>query len=74
MSVNVTNTDDNTPLHVATEFGHLEATKALVDRGASLNKVNIYGDTPLSLRTLKGQLEFCRFLTEKGAVINIRDA
>ena len=30
MYVNLTNTDDNTPLHVSAEFGHLEATKTLV--------------------------------------------
>ena len=74
MSVNLTNTGDSTPLHVCAKFGHLDATKSLVERGADLNKVNKYGDTPLNLGNLNGQLEVCRYLTEIGAVINIRSS
>jgi ankyrin repeat protein len=40
MSVNLTNTDDSTLLHVCAKFGHLDATKSLVERSADLNKVN----------------------------------
>jgi ankyrin repeat protein len=40
MSVNVTNTEDSTPLHIAAQFGNLEATKTLVERGAAINITN----------------------------------
>ena len=37
MSVNLTNTNEITPLHYCAQFGRLEATKALVEGGAALN-------------------------------------
>jgi ankyrin repeat protein len=73
-SVNLTNTNDPTPLQFSAQFGHLEATKTLVDRGASFNKINKYGDTPHYLATRKDQLDVCRFLTETGTDINSLDA
>jgi len=53
MSVNLTNTDDYRPLHVSAQLGYLEATKNLVNRSASLNKVNKYGNAPLILAIRK---------------------
>jgi ankyrin repeat protein len=53
--------------------GNLEATKALVERGAALNKTDKNGDTPLLLAATHGKLEIFRYLTEKQADINIRD-
>jgi len=38
MSVNLTDTDCYTPLHASAQFGHLEATKVLVERGVALKK------------------------------------
>jgi ankyrin repeat protein len=73
MSVDMTNADDYTPLHISAAKGNLEATKVLVERGADLNKANKYGNTPLIVAALTGKLEVCRYLTENGADINIRD-
>jgi ankyrin repeat protein len=72
MSVNVTNSNDVTPLHVSAKFGNLEATKDLVARGAAINYPNIDGNTPLMVAVCKGKLEIFRYLTERGADINIR--
>jgi len=47
MSVNLTDKNDYTPLHISAQFGHLEASKALLERGAAINYINIYGNTPL---------------------------
>ena len=66
MSVNLCNTNDFTPLHVSAEFGHLEATKALVERGANRYITNKYGDTPLSLATRKNRSNICCFLIDVG--------
>jgi ankyrin repeat protein len=74
MSVNLTNTNGSTPLHISAEFGHLEATKSLVERGASFVRVNKYVDTPLNLTSRKSELDVCRFFTEIGDDITIRNA
>ena len=42
MSVNLTDTDDSTPLHVSAQFGHLEATHAFAERGAAVNNAEKY--------------------------------
>jgi len=49
MSVNLTDTDDSTPLHTSAQLGHLEATKILVEVVAALNYTNIGGNTSLML-------------------------
>jgi ankyrin repeat protein len=74
MSVNLTNTNGSTPLHVSAEFGHFEATKSLVERGDSFIKVNKHGVTPLNLAIRNGQLDFCRFLPEIGDDITMSNA
>jgi len=56
ISVNLTKTDNSTPLYISAEFGHLEATKALIERDTAFIKVNKYGDTPLNIVTLKDLL------------------
>ena len=42
MSFNLTDTRRFTPLQISAQFGHLEATKALVERGAAINNTNIW--------------------------------
>ena len=74
MSVNLTDKNGYTPLHVSAQFGHLEATKLLVKRGAAINNTNKYGNTPLIEAASSGKLEIFRYLTKKGADINIHDS
>jgi len=62
MSVNLKNTNESTPLHFSVENGHLDATKALVKSGASINNANKYGDTPLMWAAYKGKLEIFLYL------------
>jgi ankyrin repeat protein len=64
MYVNFKNTDYNTPLRISAKFGHLEATKALVKRGAALYKRNKFGNTPLMMALYNGKLEILRYLRE----------
>jgi len=47
MSVDLTNTEDSTLLHLSAVTGNLEAMTAHVKRGASLNNANKDGPTPL---------------------------
>jgi ankyrin repeat protein len=71
MTVNLTNSDEQTPLHVSAQCGNLEATKTLVECGAGLNNTNKYGRTPVMLAAYHGKLELVRYLTQIGADINI---
>jgi len=74
MSVNLTNTRGSTLLQVSAEFGHLEATSSLVERGASFINVNKYVDNPLNLFIRNGQLDICRLLIETGDDITMSNA
>ena len=64
MAVNLLNRDEFIPLRILAECGHLEATKALVERGAAVNNTNKYGFFPLMLAACSGRLEIFRYLTE----------
>jgi len=48
MSVNVTDTDDVTPLHISAWFGNVEATNVFVKKRAALNNAKNF--TPLMVR------------------------
>jgi ankyrin repeat protein len=66
MSVNLTDTDESTPLHVSLEFGHLNATKISVLNGAAINYPNNDFRTPLMLVAYCDELEILRYLSEIG--------
>ena len=59
--------DGNTPLRIASFFGHLDVVQYLVEQGSSLEKANNYGFTPLSATAYCGHLDIARFLLEQGA-------
>jgi ankyrin repeat protein len=46
VSVNVRNYDDRTPLHLASQFGHLETVDLLIEEGADVNAIDRYSVTP----------------------------
>jgi len=70
----LTNTEYSTSIHFSAQFGHLEATKTLVERGTAVNNTIEYGVTALMVVAKLRKLEISRYLTEMGADINIRDA
>ena len=47
--VNAFDSDNNTPLHDAALFGHVEVARTLLEYGASVDIKNVHGDTPLKL-------------------------
>jgi len=73
MSVELTKVSDSIPLRFSAYYGNVEATKALVERGASLNNANKFGATPLLLEARYDKIEVFHCLTELGADINISD-
>ena len=62
-----------TPLLYAARDGRLDATRLLVDAGASLELAEANGITPLLMATLNNQLEIARLLLERGANVNVDD-
>jgi ankyrin repeat protein len=62
MSVNVTNSNDATPLHVSAEIGNLDATEPLVETGVAIINTNVDGDTPPIEGAYKGKSEIFRYL------------
>jgi len=62
IEVTVTNVDarydeGQTPLHVASQLGRVQAMRSLIDRGANTNAENEDGETPLFLVSRNGNEE-----------------
>jgi uncharacterized protein len=64
-----------TALLHASRQGHIEAARALLDGGASINQPGA-GDatTPLLMATINGQFDMAMFLIERGADVNLAAA
>ena len=81
--VNCLGSNDETPLHKASQNGHIEIVKFLIQRGAKVNAKNSTDSTPLHLLSesfkIDSQLsqdfiEVAKILIENGAEINIKNS
>jgi ankyrin repeat protein len=63
-----------TLLHVAAEYGFLDAAKHLLDHGADVNARGDYGQTPIfhALTNHTPNPELCQLLRDRGADLTIR--
>ena len=57
----------STPLHCASEFGHVEICRFLLDNGATVDSRRSDGATPLHLSCKNGHVEVTRLLLSRGA-------
>lgn len=62
----------NTPLHVATIFGHTEIVQWLLDRAVRTDRRNVIAYTPLHEAVVRGSLDLVRHLIDAGANVNAR--
>lgn len=68
VAVNVTDSSNSTPLHVAaTDKNYLEIVAILIQNKANVNSKDANGWTPLHAAANVGNLEICKFLLEQGA-------
>jgi hypothetical protein len=65
--------NDRTPLHVASDEGHVDAVHLLLDHGAHVNSQDYINRMPLHSASLEGNLRIVELLLEHGATLNPRD-
>ncbi|KAI6170522.1 Suppressor of tumorigenicity 14 protein-like protein [Aphelenchoides bicaudatus] len=71
VSINTTNEDQQTPLHIAAEKGYYEVAKALINKDPSLgNATDKHRQTPLHLAALNGYCNIVSLLLSNGADVN----
>jgi ankyrin repeat protein len=66
-------THGDTPLHLASQNGHMKAACKLIERGADVTAQNYYGWTPLHVASQNGQVDVARMLIERGADVTAQD-
>ena len=66
--------DDETPLHWAALYGHLDAAALLLDRGARVNSCSRMCHRPLMFAAWNGHCDVLRFLLSRGADLDAQNA
>jgi ankyrin repeat protein len=71
-SILATSMHERTPLHIASEEGHLENAEWLLDSCADVNNdQGGCGNTSVCSAAARGRLELVRMLLKRGAVIEV---
>ena len=61
---------DQTPLHLASERGHINVARSLLERGVDVNAQDNGRSTALHLASKQGKLNIARLLLERGVDVN----
>jgi ankyrin repeat protein len=62
-----------TPLHKASENGHIDAMRLLINHGANINKKDNDKWTPLHEASWNGNIDAMQLLIDAGADVNEKD-
>ena len=65
--VTTANNNGRTPLNSASDSGHVDVVKLLLEKGADMTVTNNGGWTPLNLASGNGHVDLVQLLLEKGA-------
>lgn len=65
--MNLCNEKGDTLLMLASYHGHADAVRALIERGADVDRLNDRGQSPIAGAVFKGAIDVVRVLTEAGA-------
>ena len=63
--------DDKTPLHVASQGGHVDAVRALLEHGAHVNSQDCDMWMPLHFASFGGNIKVVQLLLEHGGYLNV---
>jgi hypothetical protein len=66
-TVDLPNDEESTPLHTASEHGHIPVVTLLLEHGASVDLANDNGDTPIMMASRNGHTPVVRLLLEHDA-------
>ncbi len=72
-NVNAKDAENQTPLHIAAEHGHVEMAAVLLEAGAKVDAINKNGETPLHLAAVGVKKDLLKTLLEAGADVNAVD-
>jgi len=61
------------PMHLASQFGHVEIGKQLLDHGADVNSRDNFDRTPLHMSAFFNAVEFARMLLEHDAEVGAKE-
>ncbi|CAK9298923.1 unnamed protein product [Gordionus sp. m RMFG-2023] len=73
-ALNAMDSDNNTPLLLASQLGNVKMVKALLSKGADANLANNLGKTAISYAAQKGSTDIVKTLLKSGADPNLKDA
>ena len=65
--------NSSTPLHLASEEGHVDVARMLVESGADMSAQDKDGRTPLHLASFRGHVDVARMLVKLGADVSAQD-
>ncbi len=71
--VSAHNVNESTPLHLASQGGHVDVARMFIERGADVSAQDRDRNTPLHWASHEGRMDVARMLIERGADVSARN-